>query len=334
MSHDWWKNGSYTFFRKPFFIVGLLLYDWAIKNMKAEELSKQFPGKLAVSQLNFEILPGKLTALLGPNGAGKTTTMRLLSGFVTPSTGQVLYEGRDLQTFRREIQQQIGYLPENGPAYKDLTVLESLEYVARARGIQPYNLTRFISTVLEEMDLGGVRGIVTGTLSKGFKQRVALACVLLGKPKYLILDEPSYGLDPKQMGQIRQLIKNLSKERTVMLSTHSLDEVEEICDHVIILSKGKIVANSSVQEIRKQDKITLEVKDANIDFVDILSRDNWLKVKKIRIMDQGFTEYEVSTDNRKPEELYLYLSKSSILIREMRKQDASLKAIFTSITSN
>jgi ABC-2 type transport system ATP-binding protein len=302
--------------------------------MKAVHLSKQFPGKLAVSGLDFHLIPGRLTALLGPNGAGKTTTMRLLTGFSKPSSGMVEIQGRDLSAYRAEFQNQIGYLPESGPVYKDLTVSENLDFFARTRSIAKSLRTRAIFRVIDELNLGDVRNLVIGTLSKGFKQRVALASVLLGDPKYLILDEPSYGLDPKQMTQIRQLIRALSQDRTVLISTHSLDEVEEICEHVIILSNGKMVANSSVQNLRKADRLFLEVNPAGRNFITFMQDNGWEEISKIRDLGNGFIEYEVALGDRRPEDIYLLLSKNQILMREMRKMEESLKTIFNSITGN
>ncbi len=302
--------------------------------MQAVDLTKEFPGKLAVSNLNFSLQRGRLTALLGPNGAGKTTTMRLLSGFTRPTSGLVEVEGRDLFAFRAEFQKQIGYLPENGPVYRDLTVNESLDFFAKTRGIHKSQRGRSIFRVIDELNLGDVRNLVIGTLSKGFKQRVALASVLLGDPKYLILDEPSYGLDPNQMTQIRMLIRNLSKNRTVLISTHSLDEVEEICEHVIILSNGKVVSNSSVFELRKQDKLFLELKTEGTNFVKFMNDQGWENVNKRRDLESGFSEYEILLGEKRPEDIFLIMSKNNFVVREMHKREESLKTIFNSITGN
>lgn len=335
MSHELWrKNGSHEFFRKPFFIVGIYHLGIVSKSMEAVQLSKEFPGKLAVSNLNFTLKPGRLTALLGPNGAGKTTTMRLLTGFSRPSGGRVTIEGRDLSENRAEFQKQIGYLPESGPVYRDLTVLENLEFFARARCLSELNRSRSIFRVLEELNLGDVRNLVIGTLSKGFRQRVALASVLLSEPKYLILDEPSYGLDPTQMSQIRQLIQSLSKDRTVLISTHSLDEVEEICEHVLIMSKGTIVADSSVQSLRREDRLILEINDSGMNFEEFMKNNGWPNVFKIKNMEEGFVEYEVQLGDKKPEDIYLLVSRHQILLRGMRKLEESMKTIFNSITGN
>ncbi|TGL62210.1 ABC transporter ATP-binding protein [Leptospira ognonensis] len=302
--------------------------------MQAVQLTKEFPGKLAVSNLNFTLRPGRLTALLGPNGAGKTTTMRLLTGFTEPTSGMVEIQGRDLSEFRAEFQKQIGYLPESGPVYRDLTVSENLDFFAKTRCIPKTQRSRAIFRVIEELNLGEVRHLVIGTLSKGFRQRVALASTLLGDPKYLILDEPSYGLDPNQMTQIRLLIRDLSKDRTVLISTHSLDEVEEICEHVIILSNGRVVANSSVQDLRKQDKLFLVLNQGKSDFISFMRHNGWANVFKLKDLEDGFAEYEVSLGDAKPEDIFLLLSKNQITIREMRKLEESLKTIFNSITGN
>jgi len=260
--------------------------------------------------------------------------MRLLTGFSRPSGGRVTIEGRDLSENRAEFQKQIGYLPESGPVYRDLTVLENLEFFARARCLSELNRSRSIFRVLEELNLGDVRNLVIGTLSKGFRQRVALASVLLSEPKYLILDEPSYGLDPTQMSQIRQLIQSLSKDRTVLISTHSLDEVEEICEHVLIMSKGTIVADSSVQSLRREDRLILEINDSGMNFEEFMKNNGWPNVFKIKNMEEGFVEYEVQLGDKKPEDIYLLVSRHQILLRGMRKLEESMKTIFNSITGN
>jgi len=302
--------------------------------MKAVNLSKQFPGKLAVSGLNFELLPGRLTALLGPNGAGKTTTMRLLSGYSRATSGYIKIQGQELRDFPVEIREKIGYLPENGPTYKDLTVKENLDFYAQIRCIPKSLRERAIFRVMDELNLGNSRNMVIGTLSKGFKQRVALASVLIGEPQYLILDEPSYGLDPNQMTQIRQLIKTLSRERTVLISTHSLDEVEEICEDVIILSQGKMVANNSVHNLRLLDKIFVQVQMDEPKFSQLMSDSGIGKFSFIKKLESNFYEYEISLEDKKPEDLYFIFSEKKIPLRELRRSEASLKTIFNSITGN
>ncbi|WP_167884107.1 ABC transporter ATP-binding protein [Leptospira idonii] len=289
---------------------------------------------MAVSDLNFKLKPGRLTALLGPNGAGKTTTMRLLAGFLDPSSGRVEVEGLILSENRQKLQQKIGYLPENGPAYRDLTVEESLFFFGRSRGLDESISTKSIHRLLGELDLGEVRNTVIGNLSKGFKQRVALAGVLLGDPDYLVLDEPSYGLDPIQMTQIRSLIKELGKSKTVLISTHSLDEVEEICEHVIILSQGQIVADSPVQSLRKKDKLFIEARIAFPEFKKILESSGLSNLKLSQTLQDDFFEYELELGERKSEEVFAILSSGGIVVREMRKSEESLKAIFNSIAGN
>ncbi|BDA79974.1 ABC transporter ATP-binding protein [Leptospira kobayashii] len=301
--------------------------------MQAVRLFKQFPGKMAVSDLNFSLVPGRLTALLGPNGAGKTTTMRLLSGFLDPSSGEVRMGGVNLSTSRKSLLKKIGYLPENGPSYKDLTVLEFLHFLARVRGFDLNKSTKVIHSVVEELVLGDVRNSIIGNLSKGYRQRVALAGVLLGDPDYLILDEPSYGLDPKQMTQIRNLIRSLSKQKTVLISTHSLEEVEEVCDHVIILANGKIVADSSVETLRKKDKLYIEVK-ADYQVIDSLfQKYGFAGLTSIQTPKDGFGKYELSLGEKSPEEVFRILATTNLSVREMRRSEDSLKTIFDSITS-
>ncbi|WP_411821610.1 ABC transporter ATP-binding protein [Leptospira sp. 'Mane'] len=301
--------------------------------MQAIRLFKQFPGKMAVADLNFTLVPGRLTALLGPNGAGKTTTMRLLSGFLDPTTGEVRMEGVNLSASRKSLLQKIGYLPENGPSYKDLTVMEFLHFLARIRGFGAAKSAKVIYSVVEELILGDVRNSIIGNLSKGYRQRVALAGVLLGDPDYLILDEPSYGLDPKQMTQIRRLILSLSKHKTVLISTHSLEEVEEICDHVIILANGKIVADSSVQTLRKKDKLYIEVKAEYSEISSLFQKFGFMSLTSIETPKDGFGKYELSLGEKNPEEVFQILANANLSVREMRRSEDSLKTIFDSITS-
>jgi len=216
-----------------------------------KDLSKTFGDIDAVKGINFEVKKGEVVGFLGPNGAGKSTTMRMLTGYLNPSGGTIEIAGLDSKEKSIEIRQKIGYLPEDAPVYVDMDVIDYLEYVSEIRGIP--KATR-LSKIKEISELCGIskelyRGI--SELSKGYRQRVGLAQALIHNPDILILDEPTSGLDPNQIAEIRDLIKEIGKDRTVMLSTHILSEVQATCNRAIIISKGRIVADSTIEELQK-----------------------------------------------------------------------------------
>ena len=219
-------------------------------SIKVESLSKNFAGQKAVDGLSFEANAGRILGFLGPNGAGKSTTMRMLTGFLKPTNGRISIAGFDVLEQPIEAKKQIGYLPENTPLYFDMYVKEFLAFVGQTFKLK--NLSYRIPEIIKMVGLTPEQNKKIGSLSKGYKQRVGLAQAIIHNPKVLILDEPTTGLDPNQLVEIRQLIKQLSVDKTVILSTHIMQEVEAICDDVIIIQKGKLVANSPLIELKKQ----------------------------------------------------------------------------------
>ncbi len=217
--------------------------------IKVENLTKRYGKVEAISNLNFEIEKGEIVGFLGPNGAGKSTTMRILTGFLPPSEGKVEIFGHDVLEDSIEARKMIGYLPENAPLYLDMTVTDLLKYCSELKGIKKEERIKQIERIVNETGLQEVKNRIIKTLSKGFRQRVSLAQALVGDPEFLILDEPTITLDPKQVTEIRKLIKELGKSRTIILSTHILSEVSAICDRVIIISKGKIVASDTPENL-------------------------------------------------------------------------------------
>lgn len=217
--------------------------------IKVENISKYYGSHKAVDGVSFEMSRGEVVGFLGPNGAGKTTTMRILTGFLPSSDGTCLVAGLDVQTHGVEARKKIGYLPETTPLYGDMEVTEYLRYVGCLRGLQKQALQDGLGEVVKTCGLKQVLGKKINTLSKGYRQRVGLAQALIHRPEILILDEPTLGLDPNQIVEIRQLIKNIGKERTVLLSTHILSEVEQTCERVIIISNGKIVGQGTPKEL-------------------------------------------------------------------------------------
>ncbi|MGE3821341.1 MAG: ABC transporter ATP-binding protein [Isosphaeraceae bacterium] len=222
--------------------------------IEAKGLFKQFGSFLAVRDVNFAIPKGQVVAFLGPNGAGKTTTMRLLTGFVAPTHGQALIAGIDVQEDRLSAAETLGYLPENGPLYPDMTPVELLRFFGKARGMSADRLRVRSEAVIEQCALGSVAYKPIGKLSKGYRQRVSMSAALLHDPDVLILDEPTSGLDPNQIRGVRSLIRELGKSKTVLVSTHILQEVEPVSDRVLFIHDGKIVFDGKPSELRRDGK--------------------------------------------------------------------------------
>lgn len=218
-------------------------------SISVKNLSKHYGQQKAVNEISFEAKPGRILGFLGPNGAGKSTTMKMLTGYLQPTSGNAEIAGKDIQVEPLEVKKQIGYLPENTPLYMDMYVREFLSFVAQTYGLS--DIAKRVEEVIQQVSLTQEQHKKIGMLSKGYKQRVGLAQAIIHQPQVLILDEPTSGLDPNQLSDIRELIRNLGKNRTVIISTHIMQEVEAICDDVIIINKGVLVANSSIDELKK-----------------------------------------------------------------------------------
>jgi ABC-2 type transport system ATP-binding protein len=231
--------------------------------IKVEALTKRYDRTIAVNGIDFEVEPGQIVGFLGPNGAGKTTTMRILTCFMPPTEGTATVAGFDVLKQPQEVKRRIGYLPEMPPLYPEMEVEEYLSFVGRLKGLPSADIPNRVTEVAERCNVADVRKKLISKLSKGYRQRVGLAQAIIHNPDVLILDEPTSGLDPKQIHETRDLIKSLAAEHTVILSTHILPEVEQTCDHVIIISKGKLVAKDSVQHLtsrlRGSEAIAVEV---------------------------------------------------------------------------
>lgn len=230
----------------------------------AEHLSKNFGRAAAVNDVSFEIRKGEIVGFLGPNGAGKTTTMKMLTGYLPPSAGTASIAGFDIIDHPLEARRHMGYMPENVPLYDDMRVMEYLFFRSRLKGLRGNEMRRNVGDCVEQCGLNRVRRKMIRTLSKGYRQRVGLADALLGSPDLLILDEPTNGLDPNQIRQIRELIRELAAEHTVILSTHILSEVEMICNKVIIIDQGVIKANDTpfnlTRGLRTAGRLSIEFK--------------------------------------------------------------------------
>jgi ABC-2 type transport system ATP-binding protein len=235
--------------------------------IKVQELTKRYARAVAVDQISFEVTKGQIVGFLGPNGAGKTTTMRMLTCFLPPSAGTATVAGFDVLEQPLEVKKRIGYLPESPPIYPEMETSEYLKFVGKLKGLSGAELQKRVDYVCERCAVGDVKKKLLGNLSKGYRQRVGLAQAIVHNPEVLILDEPTAGLDPKQINETRDLIKSLAGDHTIILSTHILPEVEQTCEQVIIINKGKLVATDSVRNLqaraRGAESVLLEVAGRN-----------------------------------------------------------------------
>ncbi len=267
---------------------------WAIKT---EKLTRDYPGVTAVKELDFSVPSGVIHGFLGPNGAGKSTTIKMLCGLLRPTSGRVLIEGFDPVTDPLKVKRMIGYLPENPPLYKEMTVSEYLRFAAQLHDVEKSNLDAAVKKAIELTNLNAVAKRLVGNLSKGFKQRVGIAQAIIHDPQVIVLDEPTSGLDPESVVEIRQLIKNLKDKKTVLLSSHLLHEVEEICDTVSIIHSGVLLANGSLQNVReryrKHSQVELEIKGdcpdsllLEMDFVQSIVREEKKIILQLKTKDE------------------------------------------------
>lgn len=302
-------------------------------SISVENLTKIYGEQRAIDAINFSINAGEIVGFLGPNGAGKSTTMKILSGYIPPTSGKAAVLGMDVAENALEIKRRIGYLPELNPLYTDMYITEYLQFNAQINGIK--NSKPVIERVIETTGLTVERKKKIGQLSKGYKQRVGLAQALINDPEVLILDEPTSGLDPNQMGEIRKLILELGKNKTILLSSHIMQEVEAMCSKVIIINQGKIVANDSIEAVKKRlDKnattILVRFRDA-VKGAEIKNKEGVLKVE-----DLGGNAYRVASQNKVdlPELLFKFAVDHKTIILEQREEVESLENIFQQLTKN
>lgn len=241
-------------------------------NIVVKNLTKKYGSQKAVDDISFEVKTGEILGFLGPNGAGKTTTMKAITSFLAPNSGSIEVGGISVTERPEEIKKHIGYLPENNPLYEEMPIIDYLRFVAELQDIPKAEIGKRIFEMIRICGIEGEKHKKIGELSKGYRQRVGLAQALIHDPQVLILDEPTTGLDPNQIVEIRELIRNIGREKTVILSSHILAEVEATCDRIMIISKGKIVADGTPEELRKQAtgreilKLTIEDGDRNTIF--------------------------------------------------------------------
>ena len=303
--------------------------------IEVKNVTKKYGSTTAVNNISFEVKDGEIVGFLGPNGAGKSTTMNMITGFIEPTIGQIIVNGNDISKKPRKAKKEIGYMPENVPLYYELTPREFVSYMAELKLVKRNERKEEVEKVLSEVGLNDVQNKLIRNLSRGYKQRVSLAGALVGNPDVIILDEPTVGLDPKQITEIRNLIKELGKKHTVILSSHILSEVSQICERVIIINKGNIVAIDTPENLEKSTKekngISLIVEDP---------KDNMPKLKeKIKEIDniefikdnedgtkQYIITYSEDIDLRK--RLFEILPKEEIVIFELKKTETTLEDAF------
>lgn len=303
--------------------------------ISVENLTKSYNGITAVNQISFEVPKGQILGFLGPNGAGKTTMMKILTCYMPPSSGSVSIDGLSVDTDSKEIRSKIGYLPEHAPIYADLNVVDYLQFVAEVRKIEKSQRMHSIKHVIDTCGLGSVIAKDIGELSKGYRQRVGLAQAMIHNPEILILDEPTTGLDPNQIIEIRNLIKEIGKEKTVIFSTHILPEVTATCDNVLIINKGQIVANGSPEELQANSQgnviVHVEIKGKKSDILDKVSTISG--VKGIRADDekgQFVVESEKETDVR--ESIFQCAVDNNWVLLGMNQYKTSLEDVFRELT--
>lgn len=298
-----------------------------------KNVTKKYGKFKAVDNISFEINDGEIIGLLGPNGAGKSTTMNILTGFIEPTEGEVIINGYNISKKPKKAKKCIGYMPEGVPLYKDMTVKEFVTYMAELKGVKKEQIKESVDQAIQDTWLQNVRKILIRNLSKGYKQRVSMAGALVGNPEIIILDEPTVGLDPKQIIEIRNLIKKLGKNHTLIISSHILSEISQICERVIIINKGQIVAVDSPEHL--EDTVNIE------NAINIIVEDKENKIEKIKI--QGAKKIELikkNDDNTKeyriiPEKdydirksIFSDLAKENITIFELRKPEITLEEAF------
>ena len=308
--------------------------------IKVENLTKRYAGFTAIKDLSFEVGKGEIVGFLGPNGAGKSTTMRILSTYMPATSGRVSIAGYDVFTQSMEARRHIGYMPENVPLYTEMRVNEYLSYRASLKEITGSRKKERIADVKELCALRDVENRIIGTLSKGYRQRVGLADALLHSPDLLILDEPTAGLDPNQIRQVRDLIRNLGKHHTILLSTHILPEVEMTCNRVIIINKGKIEAADTpenlVQQMRAAGGIRLEAKTGCPKEEAVAQLTALKGVKEVSTSEEedGWLHFTLRTDagSDPREEIWRLATDRRWTVRELSRRRATLEDVFVELT--
>lgn len=309
--------------------------------IEVKNVSKKYGKFYAVRDISFTIKEGEIVGFLGRNGAGKSTTMNMITGFIEPSEGTIIVNGYDVDRKPKKVKEQIGYMPEGTPLYYDLTVKEFVSYMAELKLIPRKERKAAVAKAIEETGLEKVQNKLTKNLSRGYKQRVSMAGAIVGDPKILILDEPTVGLDPKQVIEIRELIKSFRKNHTVILSSHILSEVSQVCEKVIIIDKGEIVAVDTPDNLEKDTSknaiLRLTVEDENDKFETIKEAISTIKnIKFVKTNDDKSKEYIIETDSNEDirKDMFSKCAEIGVVILEMKKDTASLEDAFIKLVED
>ncbi len=311
--------------------------------IEVEKLTKKYGNFTAVDNISFSIEKGEIVGFLGPNGAGKSTTMNMITGYIEPTSGTITIDGLDIERKAKKVKAKIGYMPENVPLYKELKVREFINYMAELRCVPKQNRKEAVNKAIDETGLKDVENKLISKISRGYKQRVSLAGSIVGNPEILILDEPTVGLDPAQVVEIRNLIKSFKGKYTVILSSHILSEVSNMCDKIIVINNGKIVRIDSTtnlinSETKNSKVITLTIEDSDYRIENFLNELDFISnIQVISKNDDNTVSYKItckddtgsSLDARK--EISKALSKQGIVILEMKQAEATLEDAFMDI---
>ena len=303
--------------------------------IEVKNVTKKYGNTTAVDNISFDVKDGEVVGFLGPNGAGKSTTMNMITGFIEPTEGQIIVNGNDISKKPKKAKKQIGYMPESVPLYYELTVREFVTYMAELKFVGRKERKAEVEKVIKETGLQEVQKKLIRNLSRGYKQRVSLAGALVGNPDVIILDEPTVGLDPKQITEIRELIKELGKKHTVILSTHILSEVSQICEKVVIINKGKIVAIDTPENLEKTTKekngISVTVEDPKNNMGKLKEKIPQIEtIEMVKDNGDGTKQFVITSgaevDLRK--KLFEILPKEEITIFELKKTETTLEDAF------
>ncbi len=306
--------------------------------IEVKNVTKKYGNFYAVRNINFEIKDGEIVGFLGRNGAGKSTTMNMITGFIEPTEGDIIVNGCNIDQNPKKVKKQIGYMPEGTPLYSELTVKEFIEYMAELKLIPKKDRKTAVEKAITSTGLDKVKNNLTKNLSRGYKQRVSMAGAIVGDPDILILDEPTVGLDPKQVIEIRELIKSFRKDHTVLISSHILSEISQICEKVIIIDKGEIVAvdtpDNLEEKVSEKSLLNVVVDDINNKFETI--KDEISEIKSINFVKENedkSKEYSIETSSNDDirKKLFATCAKNDITILEMKKNEASLEDAFIKI---
>lgn len=311
------------------------------KMIEMENVTKCYGNQVALDALNLTVEKGEILGFLGPNGAGKSTAMNILTGYISATNGNVRIDGIDILEHPEAVKKKIGYLPEIPPLYLDMTVEEYLKFVFRIKKVKSDSIEQSMIKIMSLVKILDVRGRLIKNLSKGYKQRIGLAQALVGDPEVLVLDEPTVGLDPKQIIEIRNLIQKIGKTCTIILSSHILSEVSAICHRVIIINKGKIVASGTPEELSKgvnnSNKVLLRVKGVKEDvYKHIKAMEDVKLVEEQGVNEIGTVDLLVEAKNNLDirETLFVTLSQAGFIILMMKSQEINLEEIFLDVTTN